>query len=168
MTITLRNHQRFTPKTQPSAGNAPNFNIDTTTTGRTRAAISARTNSAWCASHEHDDLWRRGSAMQAPRGYADGAGRCSNRKALPDCVTSQPRQLPPYKAEQQSRAEIDCSTRSLGIFMRMSYGAQYPICGARLLPTVRSAGVEMRKHAALPPLSSRRVRPNLAPLGGRP
>ena len=133
--------------------------------GGARAAISARENSA---PHEHEDLRMQGSVVRALRGYADGAGRCSNRKALPDCVTSQPRQLTPDKAASFIETELTAPTQSLGIFMRITNGPRYPICGPPLLPTAISAGVENLECAALPPLSSRRVGPNRAPLIGRP
>ena len=41
----------------------------------------------------HDEVRRRGSALRGSRGYANHHWRCSNRKALPVCVTRHSRQF---------------------------------------------------------------------------
>ena len=135
---------------------------------RSQRARTARLRGSGGAPHEHEDLRMQGSVVRALRGYADGAGRCSNRKALPDCVTSQPRQLTRDQGWRLWTNAQAAPTQSLGIFMRMSNSPQKPIFSPPLLPTAISAGVENLECAALPPLSSRRVGPNRAPLIGRP
>ena len=82
-----------------------------------------------------DDLRRQGSAVRGAQGYANHHGACSNRDALPVCMTRHPRQFAANSGCRLVRVDSAASFQSLSIIMRLRNSAHPTISGARHLTT---------------------------------
>ena len=82
-----------------------------------------------------DDLRRRGSAVRGAQGYANHRGACSNRNALPVCMTRHPRQFAANRGCRLVIVDSAASCQSRGIFMRFRTGAHPAISAARPVTT---------------------------------
>ena len=82
-----------------------------------------------------NDLRRRGSAVRGALGYANRHGRCSNRNALPICVTSHPRQSAAQSGWRPIKVESAASIQSLVIFIRLRNCRRPAISCGRALTT---------------------------------
>ena len=71
--------------------------------------------------------------MRGARGYANHHGACSNRNALPVCVTRHPRQSAAESRCRLWKVESAASFQSRGIFMRLRNCAHPAISSARPL-----------------------------------
>ena len=89
----------------------------------------------------HDDLRRRGSALRGSRGYANHHGRCSNRKALPVCVTRHSRQFAANRGCRSITPESTASSQSRGFSLRLRIGARPAILSAPSLSKANLAEV---------------------------
>ena len=124
------------------------------------------------ASCDPDDLRRRGSAVRGALGYANRHGRCSNRNALPICVTSHSRQLAANRscciAIMESAASLHnrgviiwfCSGRSL----RFAVGEPWqPQASSHVLPDSRRRRLSHQTAPTPIPSHGRREGAPLAP-----
>ena len=71
--------------------------------------------------------------MRGALGYANRHGRCSNRNALPVCVTRHSRQSAANRGCHSITPESAASSQSRGIFMRLHIAAHPAISRARPL-----------------------------------
>ena len=120
----------------------------TTTAASIEATIKALDGSA---PPEHDDLRTKRSVSNAPQGYADRPGVCSNRNAPPASMPMHSRQLPPKSTKWLSKRESTASTQSLHLFKSFSTSPRNPICRPRSMPTVKKANAEILEQSELPP-----------------
>ena len=111
-----------------------------------------------------DDLRRRGSAVRGARGYANHRGACSNRNALPVCVTRHPRQFAANRGCRLVIVESAASCQSRGIFMRLRNCAHPAISCA---PPVTTATLEARFAQRRRRRLSRQTAPTPIPSHGR-
>ena len=77
--------------------------------------------------------------MRGALGYANRHGRCSNRNALPVCVTRHPRQSAAHRSCHIVIVESAASCQSRGTFMRLRNSAHPAISSA---PTLTTATIE--------------------------
>ena len=82
-----------------------------------------------------DDLRRHGRALRGAQGYANHHGACSNRDALPVCMTRHPRQFAANSGCRLVRVDSAASFQSRGIFMRLRISAHPAISSARPVTT---------------------------------
>ena len=79
------------------------------------------------AAHEADNLWTIARTLRAPRDYADGSERCSNRHARPASVTRPSRQLPGSSCGV-CKGGMAASIQSFGMSEQLSIRRPYAIC----------------------------------------
>ena len=75
------------------------------------------------------------SSVRGFRGYADADGACSNRNALPVCVTRHSRQSAAQSSCRTIKVESAASCQSRGIIMRLRSSRRPAICSRRALTT---------------------------------
>ena len=112
------------------------------------------------------DLRGGESSVRGFRGYADADGACSNRNALPVCVTRHSRQSAAQSSCRTIKVESAASCQSRGIIMRLRSSRRPAICSRRTLTTATSAGAATSSLWPPPPPASQRARRTRAPLVG--
>ena len=104
--------------------------------------------------------------MRGFRGYADADGACSNRNALPVCVTRHSRQSATQSSCRAIKVESAASFESRGTTMRLRIRPHPAIFRRRTLTTATSAGAATSSLWPPPPPASQRARRTRAPLVG--
>ena len=112
------------------------------------------------------DLRGEESSVRGFRGYADADGACSNRNALPVCVTRHSRQLAAHRSCRLVTVESAATFQSRGTIMRFCISARPAISSAPTLTTSTSAGAATSSLGPPPPPASQRARRTRAPLVG--
>ena len=112
------------------------------------------------------DLRGGESSVRGFRGYADADGACSNRNALPVCVTRHSRQSAAQSSCRTIKVESAASFESRGTTMRLRIRPHPAICRRRTLTTATSAGAATSSLGPPPPPASQRARRTRAPLVG--
>ena len=112
------------------------------------------------------DLRGDESSVRGFRGYAEADGACSNRNALPVCVTRHARQSAAHQSCRTIIVESAATSQSRGTIMRLRNSAHPAISSARPLTTATSAGAATRSLWPPPPPALQRAWRTRAPLVG--
>ena len=96
-----------------------------------------------------NDLRRRGSAVRDAQGYANRHRACSNRNALPVCVTRLSRQSAAQSSCRtiKDKVESAASCQSRSIIMRLRSSRRPAICSRRALTTASLESLFARQSA---------------------
>ena len=100
------------------------------------------------------DLRGGESSVRGFRGYADADGACSNRNALPVCVTRHSRQSAAQSSCSTIKDDSAASFESRGTTMRLRIRPHPAICRPRTLTTATSAGAATSSLGPPPPPAS--------------
>ena len=112
------------------------------------------------------DLRGDESSVRGFRGYAEADGACSNRNALPVCVTRHARQSAAHQSCRIIIVESAATSQSRGSIMRLRNSAHPAISSARPLIIATSAGAATTSLGPPAPPASQRARRDCAPLVG--